>query len=289
MLRSPSSPGDAILVPVANREAATRQLDTAVDIATDTGRRILVVHVVTVPPQIPIDQGHRLVEDDDRELLEYAAGLVADRDVPVDRSLRIARSVAGGIRTAIEDHDVGTVLAGWRGRPPRSGIVLGSHLDRLLREADCDVLVKRIRSPQPPVESVLVPVAAGPHTEFAVATAASIARVHDAPLRLLYVLSPDDGGLSRAEAEELLDDHRRTLEGVPSVDREIAESANVAGAITDRTATHDLTVLGVSEGSLLQRKLLGTVSQSVGGHAEGSVLLAKRYDPARSRFRRLLR
>lgn len=288
-MTGPSQSDGAILVPIANRETADRQLDTAIDIAHDTDRGILLVHVVWVPNQIPLTEGHQLVKDENRALLTDATETVREHDVPAGRSLRIARSVSSGILTAIEDHEVGTVLAGWRGRPPRESVLLGGYIDRVLREADCDVLVQRIRSPRSTVESILVPVAGGPHTEFAVETAASIARTNDATVHLLSVVSSEADETSRSTAEALLSRNRSALKSVQLVERELAEGESVAGTITDRTAHHDLTVLGVSRGGVFQCNLLGTISQSIGGHAEGTVIFAKRATSARSRLRRLLR
>jgi nucleotide-binding universal stress UspA family protein len=277
-----------LLVPVANAETADRQLDTAIDVATDRSYRILLVYVLEVPAQLSLQDGRRyLLEDETEAMLEEAAASVDSRGVPVDRRIRMARGVATGIVGAVDKHDVDAVLLGWRGRPPRGDVILGSHLDSVLRNAGCDVLVKRIKTPTDDVESVLVPVVGGPHDEFATEAAASIARANDADVTLVHVLESDEPELSREEARAVLAETAGVFEGVPSVERELVEADDVAGTITDRTTEHDLTVLGVSRGGLLQRKLLGTISEAVGRHAAGTVVLAKRHDPVPSRLRRL--
>ncbi|ELY54433.1 UspA domain-containing protein [Natronococcus amylolyticus DSM 10524] len=280
--------GGTLLVPVANAEAADRQLDTAIDIATDHSARILLVYVLEVPPQLSLQDGRRyLLEDETEAMLEEAAASVASRGIPVDRRIRMARGVATGIVGAADEHDVDAVLLGWRGRPPRQDVILGSHLDRVLRDAGCDVLVKRIKTPTDDVESVLVPIVGGPHDEFAAEAAASVARANDADATLLHVLESDEPELTREAARAVLAETAGVFEGVSSVERELLEADDVAGTITDRTTEHDLTVLGVSRGGLVQRKLLGTISEAVGRHAAGTVVLAKRHDPVPSRLRRL--
>ncbi|MDG5819823.1 universal stress protein, partial [Natronococcus sp. A-GB7] len=145
-----------LLVPVANAETADRQLDTAIDIANDRSYRILLVYVLEVPAQLSLQDGRRyLLEDETEVMLEEAAASVESRGIPVDRRIRMARGVATGIVGAVDKYDVDAVLLGWRGRPPRRDIVLGSHLDKVLRDASCDVLVKRIKTPTDDVESVL--------------------------------------------------------------------------------------------------------------------------------------
>lgn len=283
-----SSADGTLLVPVANAETADRQLDTAIDIATDRSYRILLVYVLEVPAQLSLQDGRRyLLEDETEAMLEDAANYVDSRGVPVDKRIRMARGVATGIVGAVDKYDADAILMGWRGRPPRRDIILGSHLDNVLRDAGCNVLVKRIKTPTGDVESVLVPVVGGPHDEFAAEAGASVARANDADVTLLHVLESDEPELSREEARAVLAETAGAFEGVPSIERELVEADDVAVTITDRTTEHDLTVLGVSRGGLVQRKLLGTISEAVGRHAAGTVVLARRHDPVPSRLRRL--
>lgn len=278
-----------LLVPIATSETADRLMDTATDIATDRSLQLLVIHVVAVPDQLPLDAGHRLLDDEDEQVLADAAAMAADHGVPAERRVRLARSVTSGILGAIEKYDVETTLLGWRGRPPRRQVVLGSYIDAVLRSGECDVLVKRIQTSRPAVESILVPVAGGPHDSFAAKTAGSIARRRDATVHLLHVRSADDPERTERDARALLQDATDSLGDVSASERELVSADHVAGAITDRTSDHDVALLGASRGGLLRRTILGTISEAVGRHAAGTVILAKRYESAPSRVRRLVR
>ncbi|WP_255168821.1 universal stress protein [Natrononativus amylolyticus] len=278
-----------LLVPLANPDTADRQLDTAIDIATDRSYRLVLVFVLEVPPQLSLADGRRyLLDSRHEELLQTAAERAAEAGILAERRIRMARGVARGIVGAAARYDADAILVGWRGRPPRGNVVLGSHVDTVLRDAECDVLVKRVQTPSPAdPDSVLVPVAGGPHDECALEAAASIARSHDAGVHLLHVVAETNPEYTESEAEVLLGGTRSSLEGVATT-TEVATAENVAGAITDRTADHDLTLLGVSRGGLLERRLLGSVSEGVGRHAAGTVILARRYVPTTSRLRRAL-
>lgn len=278
-----------ILVPVANEETARRQLETAVDLARDRSARICFCFVLTVPPQLSLVDGRDyLLEDEDERMLETAVELAEERGVQATSRIRIARTVASGVVGTAEAVDADLILVGWRGRPPREAVVLGSHVDDVLRDASCDVLVERIRTPRPDVERVLVPVVGGPHDELATETAASVARTRDASVTLLHVYAPSDADLEPTEAELRLAAARAAFDDVPTVERKLVEATDVAGRITDETTDHDLTLLGRTRGGLLQRTLLGSVSEAVARHAAGSVIIAKRYDPVPSRLRRTL-
>lgn len=272
-----AQPAGTILVPVANEETATRQLDTAADIATEYGYGITILHVVAVPPQVPLSEGESLLDDEDRELLDIAKGCLGDRDVPITTRRRYARSVAKGVVGSAVADDVQLILMGWRGRPPRSGVTLGGHIDTILRNAPTDVLVKRIKTPQPTdVEGVLVPVGEGPHTRLAIHLGAAIARRHDTSLSLVTVISPDDPSDKTTAGESLLEDAATRVEDV-DVKRRVIEHEDVGSALTDESTHHDVTILGATERGLLRRRLLGSVSEAVGRHAAGTVMIAQRH------------
>lgn len=265
-----------LLVPVANAETAERLLDTALDIAAEQSYRILLVHVVEVPPQVPLSEGEQLLDDDIEAVLADAVETSEDAGVSAGRLIRYARGVATGILGAVEKHDADVVLAGWRGRPPRRGVVLGNHLDKILREGACDTLVKRIRMPMEEVESILVPVASGPHNEYAAETAGILARRHDARVTLLHVVPRGAADERRAEGQDLLSDASEDLGEVRHTALKLAENDHVSGEITDHSARHDLTIVGASQKSVVRQTFLGTVSEAVGRHAGGSVMIAQK-------------
>lgn len=270
---------ETLLVPVANPETLERLLDTAIDIARGQSMGIVVVHVVEVPPQIPLSAGDSLIEDDGEEgqLLDDAVEQATDIGIPVESRMRYARDIATGIVGAVDVHDANALLMGWRGRPRRRDIILGSFLDRILGEASCDVFVKRIRTPSREIESILVPVAGGPHCELAVELAGTIASQRDAEVHLLHVTHPDADDSMQADTSALLQDYNSLLtERDISVESTTIRNDHVAGTITDETANHDLTILGATRDPFLKRKLVGSVAEGVGRAAASSVILTRK-------------
>lgn len=275
-MSSPQSDG-SLLVPVANPETVDRLLDTAIDVASQRSMSIVAFHVVRVPPQVPLTEGERIVTDEDRQLLEYASERASDAGVDLETRTRYARDIATGIVGAVDAYDGGAMLTGWRGRPRRRDVVLGSFLDRVLAKAPCDVYVKRIKLPSPSPESILVPVAGGPHDELAAELAGTIAARHDSEIVLLHVESPDSDDGAHDEGRVLLRERRECIPDGISVDERIVESDHAAGAITDETSRHDLTVLGATRTPFLKRKLVGSVAEGVGRAAASSVIVTRRH------------
>lgn len=265
-----------LLVPIANPETVDRLLDTAIDIARARGTSITAVHVVEVPPQIPLSSGDQVVSKETEQLLDYVAERGADVDVEVETKTRFARDTATGIVGSVEAYDGAAILMGWRGRPRRRDIVLGSFLDRILGESPCDVYVKRIRLPSPSIDSLLVPVAGGPHDELATELAAELAGQHDAEIVLFHVEHPDASDETQAEHERLLQERRELIPADLSVTTKTVQSEHTSGAITDESTSHDLTILGTTRDPFLQRKLVGSVAQGVGRTASGSVIITRK-------------
>lgn len=270
---------ETLLVPVANPETVARLLDTALDIARSRSMRIVVLHVVKVPPQLPLSAGDSLVPSNGEkgQFLDDAVERARDAGVRAESRLRYARDVATGIVGAVDGYGADALLLGWRGRPRRRDIILGSFLDRILGEAPCDVFVKRIRTPSRGTDSILVPVAGGPHTELAVELAGTIASQHEATVHTLHVRHPAANDSGHDDVSSLLEDYESLLTEMDvDVESTTIRSEHVAGAITDESANHDLTVLGTTRDPFLNRKLVGSVAEGVGRAAASSVILARR-------------
>lgn len=271
-----TSTGGRLLVPIANPETVDRLLDTAIDIAREREIPVTAVYVVEVPPQVPLSEGDQVTPEHVDDLLEYAAQRGTETDVDIDTRLRFARDTATGIVGSVDAYDASALLMGWRGRPRRRDIVLGSFLDRVLGEAPCDVYVKRIKLPRASLESILVPVAGGPHDVLAAELAGTLGSQHGADIVLLHVRPPDGG---EHDPAELFDERRAVIPDGLSVEERVVERDHVAGTITDETNAHDLVVLGATQDGFLGRKLVGSVAQGVGRTASCSVIVTRKHVP----------
>ncbi|WP_226043008.1 universal stress protein [Natrinema sp. DC36] len=275
----------SILVPIANPETADQLISTAADIATDTGRPLELLTVIRVPEQVPLSEGERLV-DDEREVLDYAADIVNDQAIEVTSRIRFARSIASGILSIAEEEDIETILMGWRGRPRRRDIILGSHLDQVLRKAPCDVLVKRMDGDEE-LQRILLPVAGGPNTELAATVAGSLARVHDAEVHVIVVNSPNETATARDKKQTMLARVIAGFTGVPVITQEIVESDSVGDTIVNQSEDVDLVVLGATSEDLFGRSVIGSLPEQVGRQSASSVLMVKEHRNLPSRLVRL--
>jgi nucleotide-binding universal stress UspA family protein len=286
--RSAASRETEIVVPIANPESVEPLLRTALDLARDRDAEIHVISVVTVPQQTPLDQGEQFV-DEQRQVLDQAISFVQDEDadVPVKGTIRIGHDVAKAILNTVEQYDSEFVLMGWRGQRRRRDFVLGSNLDEVVTKASCDVLVEKI-GPVEEVETILLPTAGGPHSEFAVEIAQAIARTTGARIDVVRVIDPSASDEERAAAEELLDATTGDLNEGVVIEQQLFEGTDVADTIVERSADYDMTIIGATREGLLDQLVFGAIPEAVGRRAENTVIMAKRNLGITSRLTRWL-
>ncbi len=183
-----------IAVAVADPANAAQLTRTAVDIARERGGDVLVLRVLVTERQSPF----ALYNDDviirefggkEQEILDRVVE-TAQGAVPVSGQLLVSFDVARALTNAVVEFDCDALVVGWQAREGPSEIVLGSNIDRLVARTPCDVLVEKL-GPAESVDSILVPVAEGPHAELAADVARAIAVANDAKIRLLRVGEED--------------------------------------------------------------------------------------------------
>ncbi|MFB6302495.1 MAG: amino acid permease [Haloferacaceae archaeon] len=279
-----------ILVPIADPDHVEQIVRTAGDIAADRNGEILVLSVVSLPEQTPLSEGKPYAEarhEIIRRAMEVDVGR-DDADVPIDGLVRVGHHVDEAIRHTVTQHGSDAVLMGWRGRGGRRrDVVLGSTVDTVVREADCDVLVERIdgddgREPS----SILLPVAGGPHARYAAEVTRAIAHTTGATVTVQRVVAVGADERQHELAAASIEEAAAILDDVAH-ERRVVENDDVTGAIVDASAEHDLTIIGATREGIVQKLVFGAVPETVGRAAAGTVIMAKRNLGITSRLRRL--
>lgn len=266
---------DVLLVPIANPASASFLVATATDLAREFDLAIDILHVVRVPPQLPLSQASVVLEPDSAFVFECVDDLER-RGIDATARIRYARSISRGIITACEDPRVTLGLLGWRGRPQRRDILMGSYLDNVINRAECDILVERIDEDERRIESMLVPVAGGPHVELALSTAEALAHQNGARIEVVQVLDPEPDPEAVDRAMGYLGEAAAAIDPEVEVTQTVLEDEGVVHAIVEAGRSHDLTLLGAAEEGLVSQLLFGEIPERVGREATSGVILAKR-------------
>lgn len=273
-----SGPADAgpVLVAVSDPTHVEQLVRTAGDLARLGSGLVRVVTVAVKPHDSPFG-----VFDDETIRREFADGsheLLASASTPagvgVERQVVVARSVAGGIVSAVDRWDPAALVVGWTGATSRRDAVFGTTVDKLVERVPCDLYVERIGREANGVESVLLPVAGGPHVDVATRAAVAIADRNDARLVLYTVSTPGDERDTEAtvaEAQAAVDALGRDV----SVSRIVREASDVTDALVADADDHDVLVFGATRQGPLRRRLVGSVPRSVVARTDRTVLVAR--------------
>lgn len=282
--RTPVDRRYKILVPIANPENAKQLVRVASRIARRREGELHLTAVETVPDQTPLEEGHRYIEDEEEEL-ERAMEFVPE-DVPAHWSVTIGHDVGRSINNIAHQRESDLIVMGWRGRRKRtSDYVLGSIIDHVVEHAPCDVSVVKTGTTTRKSRKVLVPIAGGYNSDFAVDVGAAYEET-GAEVTLLTV-APDGGS-----AEALLTSHEERLpESNIEVTTEVIGGEDIAEAIVDYAEANDFdtVVLGAAAEGYLRRIVFGEIPERVGEEFSGGVIMVKRYRGARSDVRRFIR
>ncbi|MCO8242473.1 MULTISPECIES: universal stress protein [unclassified Haladaptatus] len=273
-----------IAVAIADPANAAQLTRTAVDIARERDGEVLVLRVLVTERQSPFalyndDVIIREFGGEEQEILDRVVE-TARGAVPVSGQLLVSFDVARALTNAVVEFDCDALIVGWQARERPSEIVLGSNIDRLVARTPSDVLVEKI-GPADGVDSILVPVAEGPHAELAADVARAIAVANDAEINLLRV------GTEDTTAERLLAGIAARV-APADVDREV-RTGSVTDTVVEEASNHDITILGSTRQGMLRRQLVGSVPQAVGRRADTTVIITRREVGIRPRLTRLVR
>ncbi|RDI71476.1 universal stress protein [Halopelagius longus] len=270
--------GGPVLVGLDDPAHVQQLVRTAGDLARLGDGTVRLVTVVVKPHDSPFGlfDDETIVREyggDSRELVERAD---APADVTVERDVVVARSPTRGLLKAVEKTDPSALLVGWRERSRRSDAVLGTTVDALVERAECDLYVERVGREADGVDSVLLPVAGGPHVDVAAMMAAAIAVRNDARV---VVFSVADADTDVAAATEFAEEGHRTLATVsgvePAVETVVREAANPTDAVGEEAANHDVVVLGATRRGALRRRLVGSVARRIVRRTDETIILAR--------------
>ena len=118
-------------VPVATQEQARILGRSGAVLAQVNRGELLALHVMNVPPQLPVSEG-RLLLKEGRPYLETAIAQAKERDVPVRTLIRLGRSPAEAVRKTAEENASDLVVLGWPGYTHTGGRAFGSVIDPIV-------------------------------------------------------------------------------------------------------------------------------------------------------------
>ncbi|MFC1821332.1 amino acid permease [Thermodesulfobacteriota bacterium] len=241
---------------------------------------IEVIHMVPVPPQVPLSDASKYTAQGEEAIVE--AMLYLSPHYTFGSTMRYCRNIARGIVSAAAERKADLLLLGWHGYGRRN-FSLGSTLDPILERATCNVAVFKDCKQQKYMR-VLVPYAGGPHAAFALETATVLVEREGGRVVVLHVASP---GTPTQDIDAFLD------ETVPSLNapRSLFESKYIISRERVRTLLaeadhHDLIIIGATEDPLFRQKVIGSLPEEFARHCNKPLVMVKAKNPIKAFIRK---
>jgi nucleotide-binding universal stress UspA family protein len=248
---APQPKGDEyrIMVAVADPANALEMVKTTYHLAEAKAARLELLHMVPVPPQVPLSDAHKYMQagrEGMAETMLYLAPMF-----PITTNMRYCRNIARGILSAVRDKRVDLLILGWHGRSSSRVFKLGSTIDPIIERCPCNVVVLKDCGGNREFRRVLVPVGRGPYSAYALETASILADNDVGEVTALTVARP---GQEPLDLDEFIVEHAETLD-LPTdrIHPCVIESNDVAGTILTQAAEHDLVVIGSTREPLLRQ------------------------------------
>ena len=246
------------------------------DLVAEADGELLIGSPVILPDQTSLEAPDPR-RDGERLAAKYVfeAKQRCESNPPIDHAIVSGHGRDSIVQTMIERYDVSTFITQ---EQPRSGIrsLLGLEtVDEAAVPESCDsIIVSRIER-MDDVESILVPIARGPHSQLAIETGLALARQNDASLELLHSYPTGDAE-ERAEGDEILSHGADIVDGYEPFEQTLLEAEDIHETIIEYAEPFDITVFGAPREGLLQQFMLGTVPEEMSEDATGTVLIAHR-------------
>jgi uncharacterized hydrophobic protein (TIGR00271 family) len=264
-----------VLVPIANPATAGTLLRLAGVLASQQGGEVLALQVVTVPDQVPLQEGRNRAAVS-RVLLERAMAQAKEESFAIQTMTRVAHSVADGILDTAREEAVDMILLGWRGYTRSAGASMGPVIDAVIRDAPCEVIVAK-GDAWSGARRILIPTAGGPHTPAAARLALILAERYGSEVTAAYVQ------VGRATPQQMEENRRRierTLNGLAferQPEQKVIVAESVVEGIVREAEGYDLVLLGASEEGLFDQFVFGSIPQQIAARMPQTALIVRRY------------
>jgi len=234
---------------------------------------LTLLHVIEVPPALPIDAIDRYFVSEVRwnlgKLRKRAEELGAYATARVEVSHKVIDTVLDNVR----EDETDLLILGWRGGW-RKGRILGSNVDRFVQEAPCDVVVFKSVGLKEKIERILVMNAPEWHVSYATGYAILLAKKHRAKITILSAVQTDrelekERGYS-ARLAEMCRTHGVAFE------EKFVKIRNIVDTVVDEAKNYDLLVLGASTEWRLTQFAFGPMQDQIARRTETPTLMVRK-------------
>ncbi len=257
-----------VMVAVSDADNALSMIRTTHALCHAKDARLELLHMVPVPHQVPLADAYML---EGKEAITEAMLYLAPT-YPLSSTIRYCRNKARGIVSAVREKKTDMLIMGWRGYSKSRSFILSSTVDPVIERAPCNVVVLR-DCPDQKFKNILVPVAGGPNSAFALEIASILAKENDGQITAFTVESASRQFDITDFVEQSMD---KIVLPRDKVIIEEAKEGNVVSAILgelrNKEKDYDLVVMGCTRQPAFQMLRKAPVPETV-AHLSGKPIV----------------
>jgi len=262
-----------VVVPVANPNTQRHLLRlAAATAASHDDAELVVVNVIEVPQQTALTQGVKYEEERlnrQQELLANVRDYANELGVGVRTRAIVGRDVWRVVLNVTKEEHAQEVILGWTGERKRLGAVLGSNIDQIVRNAECEVTL--IKTGPNEVGNAVALVGEGPNASLGARRAYEFVQYADgASLTLANVQPPDDEAEATGAA---IIDRVAANAGIEGYDTNVVISDDVRNALLDLASEYDTICIGSTRSTAVTQALFGSIPEEIGANVDGTVVI----------------
>ena len=234
---------------------------------------LTLLHVIEVPPALPIDAIDRFYVSEVRYNLGKLRRRAEELGAYATARVEVSHKVFDAILENIQEDETDLLILGWRGGW-RKGRILGSNVDRFVQEAPCDVVVFKSANLKAKIDRILVLNAPEWHVSYATGYAILLAKKHHAKITILSAVQTDreleKERIYSARLMEMCHTH-----GVPSEEK-FVKVRNIVDAVIEEAKGYDLLALGASSEWRLTQFAFGPMQDQIARRTETPTLMVRK-------------
>ncbi len=270
-----------VMVAIANPANATALVQGTYKLCGAKDAQVELIHMLPVPDQVALTDAKKYMTPGKEALME--AMLSLSLHFTISTTIRYCRNIARGIVSAIRQKKTQMLVLGWHGKSSKGIFNLGATVDPIIEQTPCDVVVMKDCSGNKTFENVLVPVAGGPNSAFALEIATIMAETENSTITAFTV----DRGNETFNLDQFLDVQAEQL----SIRRGRFKSKTVKAkstvlAILKESREHDLVVLGTTNKPMLVQMARQSLPEKIACRCKTPLVMVKKGQGVRSWIKR---
>ncbi|WP_445665418.1 amino acid permease [Fodinibius sp. AD559] len=271
-----------IVIPIANPKTEQHLIQVGGIIGSSFGdAEIVALSVLEVPQQTSLEQGIQFEDDRikrQKELLDNARKTAQDAGIGLRTRALVSHSVSSSVLNVLKEERAQHLVLGWSGKRKPYQHILGSNIDNIVNNAECEISL--VKAGNDPVQNIVVLVGTGPNSALAIKRGQDFKEnTDDATLTLLTVQEPtgEDSAVDPQQEGKGLISSMAHQVGVDenSYSSKVIISDDVRQALLDNIDEYDTVIIGATRSTAVRQALFGSIPEEIGEKSDANVIITR--------------